>query len=55
MDLDPDPGGRKTYCSYGSGFRSGSATLLRGQLSFLVKALDAELDLDQKKLAETTT
>jgi hypothetical protein len=55
MDLDPDPGGRKSYCSDGSRFKSGSATLLRGQLSFLVKVLDAELYLDQKKLAETTT
>jgi hypothetical protein len=48
MDPDPDPGGRKSYCSDGSGFESGSTTLLIGQLSFLVKVLDAELDLDQK-------
>jgi hypothetical protein len=32
MDLDPDPGGPKTYGSYGSGygFRSESATLVKG-------------------------
>ncbi len=27
--MDPDPGGPKTYGSYGSGSGSGSATLLR--------------------------
>jgi hypothetical protein len=26
--MDPDPGGPKTYGSYGSGFGSGSATLV---------------------------
>jgi hypothetical protein len=55
MDPDPDPGSRKSYWSDGSGLESGSATLLRGQLPFLFKVFDAELDLDQKKLAKTTT
>jgi hypothetical protein len=31
--MDPDPGGLKTYGSYGSGFGSGSATLAQSELS----------------------
>jgi hypothetical protein len=33
-DPDPDPGGPKTYGSHGSVFESGSATLLKGLLSW---------------------
>jgi hypothetical protein len=36
MDPDSDPGGSKTYVSYGSGFGSGSATLIGTYLNAMI-------------------
>ncbi len=36
MDLDPDPGGPKTYGAYGSG----SATMGLGDVSFVLPSLE---------------
>jgi hypothetical protein len=48
MDPDPDPGGPKTYGSYrsGHGFRSGSATLVKGYWHTILNSVSTDMYLD---------